>query len=168
MRMKRLILTAAMLAIASLAGCSPTIGAWADRGEIGCANEQTSADAWRDMVIEQIEIQQKSSISDVFADIRAVSSSGITNLDGSPVALDDAWLSEARLALDATLDALAKKRAGVDEMHSRHTSNIAATREAFAQIRRLNTAWAGAGQNSELTAQVAMLITELQKQRTSK
>lgn len=161
---------AVILCILSVGGCSPTIATWTDRGEIGCDNERTAADAWRDLALGGIEIRQKASLADVFADIKAVSGANIVGLDGEPVALDDAWLNEAHLALEATLAALAKRRAAVDEMHARHCANIASTREAFAQIRRLNTAWASLGgfSQGDLPAQMGRLIEELRRERTNK
>lgn len=164
------LLLAAVAVIVCLAGCSPTIGMWADRGEIGCDHEQTAADAWRDLTLEYIAVQHKASVADVFTDIRAVTGSKVIGLDGKPVVLDDAWLNEAHLALEATLAGLTKRRATVDEMHARHTANIAATRESFAQIRRLNTAWASLGgfSQSDLPAQVGRLVEELRRQRTEK
>ena len=60
-------------AMASLAGCSPTISTWAGRGELGLDNEETAADAWRDLALGHLDIQQKSSIADVFIDIGQVS-----------------------------------------------------------------------------------------------
>jgi len=165
--MRQLLMVLALAAIAGAAGCSPTIAAWADRGELGCANEQANADAWRGLVIEQLDLQKKASVADVFTDIRSVTAGRVIGLDGKPVALDDAWLDEAHKALDATLEAQAKRRAAVDEMYERHTANIAATRESFTQIRRLNTAWASLG-NSGLDAQVSRLIEELRRQRTER
>ena len=167
--LKLLTLLAVLAAVVSVAGCSPTIATWADRGEIGCDNERTAADAWRDLALGYIDVHQSASIADVFTDIRAVTASNIfeKGLDGEPVVLDDAWLDEAHVALEATLAGLAKRRAAVDEMHARHLANIAATREAFAQIRRLNTAWASLA-GSDLPAQMGRLIEELRRERINK
>lgn len=161
---------AVILCALSVAGCSPTIATWTDRGEIGCDNERTAADAWRNLAFDQIDIQQKASIADVFRDIRSVSGAKVflkKGLDGEPVVLDDAWLNEAHVALEATLAGLAKRRAAVDEMHARHLANIAATREAFVEIRRLNTVWASLA-GSDLPAQMGRLIEELRRERTNK
>lgn len=153
-----------LLSIITLTGCSPTIATWTDRGEVGCNNEATAADAWRDLALGYIDVQQSASLADVFADIRAVSASKVIGLDGEPVALDDTWLEEAHKALEATLIGLGKRRAAVDEMHTRHLANIAGTREAFGQIRRLNTAWASLA-GSDLPAQMGRLIEELRRER---
>jgi len=159
-----------VICVASVAGCSPTISVWADRGEIGCDNERTNADAWRELVLGYIDIQQKACVAGVFSDVRLVTSSNVIGLDGKPVVLDDVWLNEAHLAFEATLAGLAKRRAAVDEMHARHLANIASTRESFAQIRRLNTAWASLGgfSQGDLPAQVGRLVEELRRQRTEK
>lgn len=154
---------------ASLGGCSPTIATWADRGEIGCDNEVTAADAWRDLALGGVELQQRAMIAAVFQDIEAVSGGKIfeNGLDGKAIAMDKTWLDEAHAALEATLAGLATRRAAIDEMHARHLANIALTRESFAQIRRLNSAWASIGvfSRSELPAQVSALIAELRRAR---
>ena len=157
---------AVILCILSVAGCSPTIATWADRGEIGCDNERTAADAWRDLAFDQIDIQQSASLADVFRDIRSVSGAKVIGLDGEPVILDDAWLEESHKAFEATLAGLAKRRAAIEEMHARHCANIAGTREAFVEIRRLNTVWASLA-GSDLPAQMGRLIEELRRERAN-
>ena len=152
-----------LLIVVFVAGCSPTITTWAGRGEIGCDNEVTAADAWRDLALGGIELQQKGMIAAVFQDIEAVSSGKIVGLDGKAIAMDKTWLDEAHVALEASLAGIAKRRAAIDEMHARHQANIALTRESFAQIRRLNSAWASIG-GSDLPAQLNTLIGELRRQ----
>lgn len=155
------------LSLLSAIGCSPTIAAWTDRGEIGCDNERTAADAWRDLAFDQIDIQQSASLADVFRDIRAVSGGKVflkKGLDGEAVILDDAWLNESHKAFEAILAGLAKRRAAIEEMHARHCANIAGTREAFVEIRRLNTVWASLA-GSDLPAQMGRLIEELRRER---
>jgi len=165
---KRILAILAVVLIAVfVAGCSPTITTWAGRGEIGCDNEATAADAWRDLALGGIELQQKGMIADVFQDIAAVSGGKIVALDGKAVELDQTWLNEAHVALEASLAGVAIRRAAIDEMHARHQANIAATRESFARIRQLNSAWASIG-GSDLPAQLNTLIGELRRQRTEK
>jgi len=147
------------------AGCSPAIGQWAARGQVGCGNELTNATAWRDLAVEMLEAQRRANIAAVFTDIKAVAAGRIFGADGDqkPIPLDDAWVDEAHQALSAVLGALDKRRAAVDQMYDRHKANIEQTRESFDRIKQLNVVWAGA--NNQLAVQMETLISEIKRMR---
>jgi len=164
-RTRTFLITAAtsILALGFICGCSPTIGAWTDRGEIGCDNEQTNADAWRDLAVSMLDAAKRINIEAVFIDLKAVNAGKVEGADGKPIPLDNGYIDAKHTILSALLDGFGNRQAAIDEMHERHTANIEATRESFARIRQLNVAWAGA--NGQMAAQIERLIDELRRQR---
>lgn len=159
MKLTALVAAALVAAAASaLAGCSPAIGQWVERGQTALDVERENLAAWHALAVAGVAAERNRQIAAAAADTKLVLAGGVAGPDGAPLKLSAEWLDEQSRILSATLSALDGRRAGYDEQYRTCLSNVASIRESFVAVQRLNRAYAGSSET--LQAQIARL-TEL-------
>ena len=151
-----------------LAGCSPSTQSWADRGEQGIAFAKANQLAWYGAAVAQLDKDRKAAIRAVFNDtINAMRAGVATPASTQPVLggpttrpVDTDWIITQEKLLLATMDAFDVKKSNLDSQNAICLSNLDKTNECFAEVQKLNAAWANSSQ--AIQDQLASLQTTVQ------
>jgi hypothetical protein len=164
-----LLLMAAFAGLVMLSGgCSQSIQGWVDRGNQGIAFAQQNQTAWYQATVAQLNKDRQASIQAAFNDILHVMATGVPTPASTQPALggpttrpvDAAWVIDSEKLLLATMTAFDAKKADVDAKYATCMDNLAKTQECFAEIQKLNVAWANSSQ--ALQAQMASMQATIQ------
>lgn len=149
-----LFLVVIVLAIVAIcSGCaSPTIDAWADRGQQGIQYAKDNVNEFAGKIKETLSQREASDLDAVFRDIKNAAEAGILN---------DQWLDDHKAGLKLILAVWQRDRDAVDVAVTKAMDNLDQTAECFDQIKRLRRAFS---LTPELQAQVerlTMIVAEL-------
>jgi hypothetical protein len=162
------VLLAAMLLMPTLGGCSPSIQSWVDRGEQGIAFAKANQIAWYGATVAQLDKDRKAAIQAVFNDTINAMRAGVATpastqpVLGGPITrpVDTDWIITQEKLLLATMDAFDVKKSNLDSQNAICLSNLDKTNECFAEVQKLNVAWANSSQ--AIQDQLASLQTTVQ------
>jgi hypothetical protein len=165
--MKQLASFSLLLALA-VGGCSPSIQSWVDRGNQGILFAQNNQTAWYQATVAQLDKDRQQAIQAAFNDIINVMASGVPTAASTQPAgsgattrpVDTAWILTNEKLLIATMVAFDNKKLDLDVKYQVCMSNLNKTQECFAEIQKLNVAWANSSQ--AISDQLASMTTTLQ------
>lgn len=162
--MKKAVLV--LMLAATVAGCSPTIGKWTDRGREGLTLQRASFTQWYTAAVKQVEADRQSLIRTVQVEIAMVMENGIPRANpqpdpNDPVETPAEWVKNEFAGLLLGLRGLDDKKAVLDEQYRRDMANCDAVSESLGYIDQLNRAYAT--DRDQLAAQVQKITVAVEQ-----
>lgn len=125
-------ITLALMALILVAGCSPTIDAWADRGLEGLTYGHQNIDTFGERIQKGLDKQKDEDLDAVFEDILSVARGEIEGAE-----LDEEWLEEHKQGFKLLMNLWEKDQAAFVDALTKAHGNLDQVAEAFEQIKRL-------------------------------
>lgn len=160
--MKRLLVAIVLMLVPVLfvAGCSPTIGKWADRGVIGVENARGNVRQMETNLRKYLAERQTMGLDRAFGDIALCRDGKLVRPDGSVVEFDDKWLKSHKEGLVLLMGLWRKDEQKLEAEIAKAMQNLDHVETCFVNIEKLRKVW---GTREQLGAEIDRLAGIVEK-----